>query len=305
MDSAPKVPVSGTEDAQQSTQTPVDTEMTPAPSASAGNDSQTEETQDVSLQDVQSAEAEAQPAEIPQPVKFNFLEYLTSPFVELIVGSDDKKTAMTAHQTLLLESPVLAEKIKAFDDGPVSSSLVSSTSCSLTHQFLLQRCIELPDDDVEAFGYFLQYQYTRDYTTSSPESAAEADDNGEQLLKHARVYTLAGKLGIPALKALAHSKIHRINSSSRGELAYARYVYDNTALDDSIRKPVSNYWGMRSHVLRHEAEDDFKQLCLDVPQFCFDVLSVVLDQKEKRAADRVEAESAVKGSGRKRLRSGL
>ncbi|KAL4962658.1 uncharacterized protein BDV14DRAFT_178024 [Aspergillus stella-maris] len=300
MDSAPEVQVSGTEDAQQSIQTPVDTEMTPAPSASAANDGQAEGTQDVSLPDAQSAGAEAQPAEIPQPVKFNFLEdaiilnailtavgdrYLTSPVVELIVGSDDKKTAMTAHQTLLLESPVLAEKVKAFVDGP--------------------RRIELPDDDVEAFGYFLQYQYTRDYTTSPPEIATEADDNGEQLLKHARVYTLAGKLGIPALKALAHSKIHRINSSSRGELAYARYVYDNTALDDSIRKPVSNYWGMRSHVLRHEAEDDFKQLCLDVPQFCFDVLSVVLDQREKRAADRAEAESAVKGSGRKRLRSGL
>ncbi|KAL4792911.1 hypothetical protein BDV19DRAFT_243600 [Aspergillus venezuelensis] len=285
MDSAPEVQVSGTEDAQQSTQTPVDTEMTPAPSASARNDGQAEGTQDVSLPDAQSAEAEAQPAEIPQPVKSNFLEYLTSPVVELIVGSDNKKTAMTAHQTLLLESPVLAEKVNAFVDGP--------------------RRIELPDDDVEAFGYFLQYQYTRDYTTSPPDIAAEADDNGEQLLKHARVYTLAGKLGIPALKALAHSKIHRINSSSRGELAYARYVYDNTTLDDSIRKPVSNYWGMRSHVLRHEAEDDFKQLCLEVPQFCFDVLSVVLDQREKRAADRAEAESAVKGSGRKRLRSGL
>ena len=74
MDSAPEVQVSGTEDAQQSTQTPVDTEMTPAPSASAGNDRQVEGTQDVSLPDAQSAEAEAQPAEIPQPVKFNFLK---------------------------------------------------------------------------------------------------------------------------------------------------------------------------------------------------------------------------------------
>ncbi|KAL4937459.1 hypothetical protein BDV06DRAFT_73473 [Aspergillus oleicola] len=283
MDSAPEVQVSGIEDATQNTQTPVDTEMTPAPSA--GNDGQAEGKQDASLPDAQRNETETQPAETPQPMNVNFLEYLTSPVVELIVGSDDKKTAMTAHQTLLLESPVLAEKVKSFDDGP--------------------RRIELPEDDVEAFGYFLQYQYTRDYTTSQPEVPAKADDNGEQLLKHARVYTLAGKLGIPALKALAHSKIHRINSSSRGELAYARYVYDNTTLDDSIRKPVSNYWGMKSHVLRHEAEDDFKKLCLDVPQFCFDVLSVVLDQREKRAADRAEAESAVKGSGRKRLRSGL
>ncbi|OJJ01014.1 hypothetical protein ASPVEDRAFT_605160 [Aspergillus versicolor CBS 583.65] len=278
MDSAPQVQVGGTEDAVRSTQTLVDAEMTPAPSA--GNDGQTEQTQGVSLPD-------AQPTEEPQPPKLlHFLDFLTSPIVELIVGSDDKKTAMTAHQSLLLESPLLSEQVKAFGEGP--------------------RRVELPYEDVEAFGYFLQYQYTRDYAPSQPQTADGADDTGEQLLKHARVYTLAEKLGIPALKSLAHSKIHRINSTSRGELAYARYVYANTAPDDiTIRKPVSNFWGMRSHVLRHEAAEDFKQLCLDVPQFCFDVLTVVLDQKEKRAQDRAETESGVKGSGRKRLRSGL
>jgi regulator of PEP synthase PpsR (kinase-PPPase family) len=120
------------------------------------------------------------------------------------------------------------------------------------------------------------------------------------------VYTLAEKLGISTLKSLAHSKIHRINSTSLGELEYARYVYANTKSDDvTIRKPVSNFWGMRGHILRHESEEEFRQLCLDVPQFCFDVLSVVLDQREKRAQDAAETEFAVRGSGRKRLRSGL
>jgi hypothetical protein len=66
MDSAPQVQVGGTEDAVRSTQTPVDAEMTPAPSA--GNDGQTEQTQDVSLPD-------AQPTEEPQPPKMlHFLE---------------------------------------------------------------------------------------------------------------------------------------------------------------------------------------------------------------------------------------
>ncbi|KAL5332848.1 hypothetical protein BJX70DRAFT_382795 [Aspergillus crustosus] len=284
MDPTPQVQVSGLEDAPASTQTPVDTEMTPAPST--GIEGQTEQTQDTALPDAQ-AETESQPVDEPQPSKLiHFLDFLTSPIVELIVGNGDHKTTMTAHQSLLLESPVLAEKVKVFGDGP--------------------RRIELLDDDVEAFGYFLQYQYTRDYSLSPTEAVEGTDDSGEQLLKHARVYTLAVNLGIPALKSLAHSKIHRINSTSRGELAYARYVYSNTAADDfTIRKPVSNFWGLRSHVLRHEAEGDFKQLCLDVPQFCFDVLSVVLDQREKRAQDRAEAESAVKGSGRKRLRSGV
>jgi hypothetical protein len=34
----------------------------------------------------------------------------------------------------------------------------------------------------------------------------DLDQTGEQLLKHARVYTLAEKFGIDALKALALSK---------------------------------------------------------------------------------------------------
>lgn len=136
--------------------------------------------------------------------------------------------------------------------------------------------------------------------------SADVDDSGEQLLKHAHVYTLAEKLGMPALKTLAHSKIHRINSTARGEMAYARYVYQNTLAEDiTIRKPVANFWATRGHVLRHEAEEEFKTLCLEVSEFSFDVLSLVLDQKEKRAHERAEAESGVKGSARKRLRNGL
>jgi hypothetical protein len=34
----------------------------------------------------------------------------------------------------------------------------------------------------------------------------ELDESGDQLLKHARVYTLADKFGVDALKALALSK---------------------------------------------------------------------------------------------------
>ena len=63
------------------------------------------------------------------------------------------------------------------------------------------------------------------------------------MLKHARVHTLAEKLGIPELKTLAHTKIHRVKSSPRGELEYARYVYANTSVDDTtLRKPVAAFW---------------------------------------------------------------
>lgn len=102
----------------------------------------------------------------------------------------------------------------------------------------------------------------------------EVDETGDQLLKHARVYTLAETLGLPGLKSLASSKIHCVNSTAKGEIAYARYVYAHTSKDDTaIRAPVVNFWATRSHTLRSEAEDEFRQICLEFPQFGYDVLS--------------------------------
>ncbi|PLB42401.1 uncharacterized protein BDW47DRAFT_97071 [Aspergillus candidus] len=270
-----------------------DVEMTIAQNPTT--ETQGETAPNINLTDAPPAEPVANPTEAPAVSQkkpgYHFLDFLTSPIVQLIVGKGENETTLTAHQTLLLESPLLADAVAGFtESGP--------------------RRIELPNENVEAFGYFLQFQYTRDYSADSPTeqdaAAAGKDHNGEQLLKHARVYTLAEKLGIPSLKTLAHSKIHRISSTPLGEITYARYVYTNTPAEDAtIRKPVAMFWAHRSHVLRHEAEGEFKKLCLEVPEFCFDVLSLVLDQKEKRALDRAETEGGVRGSGRKRLRSGI
>lgn len=100
------------------------------------------------------------------------------------------------------------------------------------------------------------------------------DESGDQLLKHARVYTLAEKFGVEKLRSLATSKIHCVNSTAKGEIAYARYVYAYTDKDDtSIRAPVANFWATRSHTLRAEAEEEFRSICLEFPQFGYDVLS--------------------------------
>ena len=126
------------------------------------------------------------------------------------------------------------------------------------------------------------------------------DNDGVALLRHARVYTLAQRFGLPALAALAHKKIHLTQSTAKGEIAYARFVYKETSPgDESIRKPVAAFWATRSHVLRHEAEHEFKRMCLEFPQFGFDVLSLVLDAQEKRS-QKAEAQSS--GAGRKRQR---
>lgn len=145
------------------------------------------------------------------------------------------------------------------------------------------RQIELPQDDMDAVGCFLEYLYTGDYfpkkvpgqrTLETDPSIPKVDETGDQLLKHARVYTLAEKFQVPNLRTLASSKIHCVNSTAKGEIAYARYVYAYTSeADSTVRAPVANFWANRSHTLRAEAEPEFKALCLEYPQFGYDVLS--------------------------------
>jgi hypothetical protein len=182
-----------------------------------------------------------------------------------------------------------------------------------------------PEADVDAMGSAIEYLYTNEYfpkkTSSSRDAPLEkdpripaADDNGAGLLVHARVYTLADQLQLPDLKYLAHSKIHRTASTAKGELTYARYVYkESNPEDTTIRKPVAAFWATRSHTLRHDAEPEFKAMCLEFPQFSYDVLQLVLDNQEKSrrggGGGQGDDESAprrgptvIPGSSRKRAR---
>ncbi len=143
--------------------------------------------------------------------------------------------------------------------------------------------MSLAEWDIDAVGCFLEFLYTGEYFPKKipgqrqlePDSSVpQVDETGDQLLKHARVYTLAEKFEVPQLKALASSKIHCVNSTAKGEIAYARYVYAYTTPDDTaVRTPITKFWAARSHTLRAEAEDEFKSLCLEFPQFGYDVLS--------------------------------
>ncbi|KAL1869199.1 hypothetical protein VTK73DRAFT_3200 [Phialemonium thermophilum] len=236
--------------------------------------------------------AEGGPDDTPPTPRVPFSQHLTSPVVTLIVGRGDSETILTAHQSLLTSSPYFAEQCALFaDDGS-------------------PRQIELPNEDVDAVGCVLEFLYTGEYfpkkvpgqrTLETDPSLPKVDDTGDQLLKHARVYTLADKLGLPSLKNLSSSKIHCVNSTAKGEIAYARYVYAYTSPDDlSIRAPIANFWAMRSHTLRAEAEDEFRALCLEHPQFGYDVLTRVLDDKLKR--ERNEKLLPASSSTRKRPR---
>jgi hypothetical protein len=163
-----------------------------------------------------------------------------------------------------------------------------ATRLTVANSSSQERRIDLVDADLETMGCVLEFLYTGDYfphqlpntqDLESDPSIPKLDETGDQLLKHARVYTLAETFVLPALRSLAFSKIHCVDSTSKGEIAYARYVYAHTNKDDhTIRAPVAKYWATQSLNLRTEAEVDpeFKQLCLDLPQFGYDVLSMFI-----------------------------
>ena len=201
----------------------------------------------------------------PTQVRTSFVSYLASPVVTLLIRSAGKVTPLSAHQALLVKSPYFRDQCAEFSDDESP------------------RQVELPGENMDAVGCFLEYLYTGDYfpkkvpgsrQLETDPSVPQVDETGDQLLKHARVYTLAEKFGVDKLKNLASSKIHCVNSTAKGEIAYARYVYAYTSTDDfTIRAPVTNFWATRSHTLRSEAEVEFRSLCLEFPQFGYDVLS--------------------------------
>ncbi|CAO2652832.1 Nn.00g022430.m01.CDS01 [Neocucurbitaria sp. VM-36] len=230
-----------------------------------------------------------------------FADLMKSPIVEVIVGSANNRITYSAHEAVLIKSPEFAKQVEQFAPGG-------------------PRQITFTDVDVDAMGSVVEYLYTGEYFPKRTSSARDAplekdprqptaDDEGLGLLVHARVYTLAERLALPELKSLAHSKIHRTASTAKGELAYARYVYkESNPEDTTIRKPVAAFWATRSFSLRHDAEPEFKAMCLEFPQFSYDVLQLVLDQQEKSrrgggddGAGR-SGPSVVPGSTRKRAR---
>ncbi|KAF2469650.1 uncharacterized protein BDR25DRAFT_46787 [Lindgomyces ingoldianus] len=225
-----------------------------------------------------------------------FADLAKSPIVEVMVGTGDECTTYSAHEAVLIKAPEFARQCANLGPGVIA----------------------MPDADVNAMGSIIEYLYTGEYFPKKTSTARDAtlekdprtplpDDQGLGLLVHARIYTLADRLEIPELKSLAHSKIHRTASTAKGELAYARFIYKESNPEDAvIRKPVAAFWATRSYSLRHDAEPEFKAMCLEFPQFSYDVLQLVLDQQEKsrhKSDDGPHRGPAiVPGSSRKRAR---
>ncbi|CAK7207293.1 hypothetical protein SEUCBS139899_010103 [Sporothrix eucalyptigena] len=160
--------------------------------------------------------------------------------------------------------------------------------------------------------YFMRKLPGHAHAFESGPSLPSVDKSGDQLLKHARVYPLAETLGLADLQALTPFKIHCVQSTAQGEIAYARYVCACTKPDDTtVRHPVAKFWATRSHTLRAESEKEAQAPCLEHPQFAYDVLTCVLNEKLRRERDdrlySAVSESVTRspttGSERKRARN--
>lgn len=166
----------------------LDDATVPATQDNIGGDE--DEEQNNEQQDAEEADDHDNEDEKPKPnPQTHFLSYLKSPIVHLTIGSGSSATTISAHRAMLTQSPYFASRL----NEPTSSTTTN-----------------LPDEDLDAMACFLQYQYTGEYfprrLPNQPDglehdpSHPSIDTTGAQLLKHARVYTLAEKLGLPNLQ---------------------------------------------------------------------------------------------------------
>lgn len=73
--------------------------------------------------------AEEGPEDAPPP-RVSFIQYLTSPVVTLLVGNGVDETILTAHQSLLVQSPFFAAACAEFaNDGSVSPTRDHKMHC--------------------------------------------------------------------------------------------------------------------------------------------------------------------------------
>lgn len=121
--------------------------------------------------------------------------------IELLIGSGDDQTLLMAHKALLTKSPFFTQKLSSSDS----------------------KRIELGEDDLDAMSCFLEYLYTGEYfphklpsgNLEVDPSLPKVDESGAQLLKHAKVYTLAEKLEMPVcLSPLFSLKVRKRERSS-------------------------------------------------------------------------------------------
>lgn len=107
--------------------------------------------------------------------------YLRSPIVELGIGPEDDQVTLTAHQGLLERSPFFSKALEQFSEDVTS------------------RRIDMPSENLDAMGCFLQFLYTDEYyprLLAGDKLEIQEQDDGTQLLRHGRIYTLAQKFQV-------------------------------------------------------------------------------------------------------------
>ncbi|KAJ5117050.1 hypothetical protein N7526_011159 [Penicillium atrosanguineum] len=146
-----------------------------------------------------------QPREQECWFQFYALHFLTSPIVEIIAG----ETVLKVHRNFILDSPL---RQKRFWDA----------------KFVICGAFTCEQERRSSWMLFAVPVHPRLHRTASRDSVGRNRFDGRQLRRYARIYTLAEKLGLPALKCLAHTKIHGLKGTPSDELVYARCIYTYT-----------------------------------------------------------------------------
>ena len=162
--------------------------------------------------------------------------YLKSPIITILVGEGETQTTLSAHLALLQQSPWFTERCTGF-------SVTTPAE---------ERTVSLVKDDLDAVGAFLEYLYTKEYTprlVPGPSGRADdvsledstdnyVDENGENLLKHANIYTLAESCSCRRSRA---SRTPRSTASTRAP----RASFATPSLCTKTRRPTTGPSGSR------------------------------------------------------------
>ena len=149
----------------------------------------------------------------------NVYRFADVPTITLHVGPT--KTSFHVHKTILC------------DASPFFRAAFNSAS---DFKEALEQSTNLPEDDIDTIERFLSWLYTRKFGLQEGETHSDWEVRYLQL---AKLYVLADKLGVSALKNYIVDKIFELKKSLKAvppQHATISYVYANSLEGSALRK---------------------------------------------------------------------
>ena len=198
--------------------------------------------------------------------------------INLLVGPD--KTEFQAHEAVLRRSPFFSSAFDSSFNGPSSP-----------HS---PRIVELPEEDPDIFAAVLQFLYQDDFfprllrhpASQKPELEYRDPDAANRvgpMMKLARIYFAADRIGLQGLMRLAARKVRKLMPvSAKSYLMFARFVYENTSDTDDILRPYAiSYVNEYLLYFVEDEEDVLKEAVLEGGAFAWDLMQELIKHRKK------------------------